>query len=121
MLRLILLGSGLPIIGFDIVSTTSGGEYFFSPSRSVFHRLLLTERMNLEDYPKLTKLKILYDAFNGEDNKEPLVIVLNESMLENLDALITETENENETQIAQPDDAINAEAGTDSALSATSG
>jgi hypothetical protein len=42
-------------------------------------------------------------------------------MLENLDALITETENENETQIAQPDDAINAEAGTDSALSATSG
>jgi hypothetical protein len=75
----------------------------------------------LEDYPKLTKLKILYDAFNGEDNKEPLVIVLNESMLENLDALITETENENETQIAQPDDAINAEAGTDSALSATSG
>lgn len=29
----ILLGSGLPITGFDIASTTSGGEYFCSPSR----------------------------------------------------------------------------------------
>jgi hypothetical protein len=29
----ILLGSGLPMITFVVVSTTSGGEYFCSPSR----------------------------------------------------------------------------------------